>query len=222
MLIPSVVTDNEFLKVNNRLRDFYREERRQIQIYADGVGNLYAMDAGMEKFGVIKQYRDIIEATITETEETIRSDIYPSHMDKFYQLSRDAIFVDAALKGNMRVLRALKRVHRFGKMILDEDRLEELEVDLQQQIELSMIYRKLIDNAMEIFDSIVGYNLNTVMKTLTAVSLLVSVPTLIASIYGMNVGLPLESNPGAFVVVLLTSVLLTIPFYIYLRKRGVL
>ncbi len=165
---------------------------------------------------------DIIEETIKETEETIRSDIYRSHMDKFFQLSRDAIFVDAALKGNMRVLRGLKRVQRFGKMILDEDRLEELEVDLQQQIELSKIYRELIDNAMEIFDSIVGHNLNTVMKTLTAVSLLVSVPTLVASVYGMNVGLPLEQNPAAFIVVLSVSFLLTIPFYIYLRQRGVL
>ncbi|MCK5238361.1 MAG: magnesium transporter CorA family protein [Candidatus Thorarchaeota archaeon] len=165
---------------------------------------------------------DIIEATIKETEETIRSDVYFSRMDRFYQLSRDAIFVDAALKGNMRVLRGLKRVQRFGRMILDEDRLEELEVDLQQQIELSKIYRELIENAMEIFDSIAGHNLNTVMKTLTAVSLLVSVPTLVASIYGMNVGLPLEQNPGAFIVVLAASFMLTIPFYIYLRQRGVL
>ncbi|MDF1540793.1 MAG: magnesium transporter CorA family protein [Candidatus Thorarchaeota archaeon] len=165
---------------------------------------------------------DIIEDTIQKTEETIRSDIYPSHMDKFFQLSRDAIFVDAALKGNMRVLRGLKRVKRFGKMILDEDRLEELEVDLQQQIELSMIYRELIENAMEIFDSIVGHNLNTVMKTLTAVSLLVSVPTLVASIYGMNVGLPLEGAPFAFIAVLAASFMLTVPFYLYLRRRGVL
>ncbi|MFW9921385.1 MAG: CorA family divalent cation transporter, partial [Candidatus Thorarchaeota archaeon] len=122
---------------------------------------------------------DIIEATIKSTEQTIQRDLYPSHMDQFFQLSRDAIFVDAALKGNIRVLRGMKHLQRFGKMILDDDRLEELEVDLQQQIELSKIYRELIENAMEIYDSIVGHNLNTVMKTLTAVSLLVSVPTLI-------------------------------------------
>ncbi|MFW9907661.1 MAG: magnesium transporter CorA family protein [Candidatus Thorarchaeota archaeon] len=165
---------------------------------------------------------DIIEATIKNTEQDIQRDLYPSHMDKFFQLSRDSIYVDAALKGNMRVLRAMKRHHRFGRMILDEDRLEELEVDLQQQIELSMIYRELIENAMEIYDSIVGHNLNTVMKTLTAVSLLVSVPTLIASIYGMNVGLPFMNEPTAFLIVLLASMVLTIPFYVYLRLRGLI
>ncbi|MBN2230766.1 MAG: magnesium transporter CorA family protein [Candidatus Thorarchaeota archaeon] len=165
---------------------------------------------------------DIIEATIKNTEQTIQKDLYPSRMDQFFQLSRDAIFVDAALKGNIRVLRGMKRFQRFGKMILDEDRLEELEVDLQQQIELSKIYRELIENAMEIYDSIVGHNLNTVMKTLTAVSLLVSVPTLIASIYGMNVGLPLEQEPVAFLIVLLASFILTIPFYVFLRMRSLI
>jgi len=165
---------------------------------------------------------DIIESTIKNTEQTIQRDLYPSHMDQFFQLSRDAIFVDAALKGNIRVLRGMKRLHRFGKMILDEDRLEELEVDLQQQIELSKIYRELIENAMEIYDSIVGHNLNTVMKTLTAVSLLVSVPTLVASIYGMNVGLPLERDPLAFIVVLAASIIITIPFYIFLRMRNLI
>jgi len=165
---------------------------------------------------------DIIEETIKVTEATIKKDIYPSHMDKFFRLSRDAIYLDAALKGNMRVLRALKRMQHFGRLIFDEDRLEELEVDLQQQIELSRIYRELIENAMEIYDSIVGHNLNTVMKTLTAVSLLVSVPTLVASLYGMNVGLPLEQEPMAFVGIIGISIIMTFPFLIYLRMKNLL
>jgi magnesium transporter len=165
---------------------------------------------------------DIIETTIKETEHAVKRDLYPRQMDKFFQLSRDAIFVDAALKGNMRVLRGMLRMKKFGKMLLDEDRLQEIEVDLMQQIELSQIYRELIDNAMEIYDSIVGHNLNTVMKTLTAVSLLVSVPTLVASVYGMNIGLPLMNAPEAFILVLSASVALTIPFYLYLRVRNLI
>jgi magnesium transporter len=105
-------------------------------------------------------------------------------------------------------------------MILDEDRLEELEVDLQQQLELSAIYRELIDNAMSAYDSIVGHNLSRVMKTLTSISLLVSVPTLIASLMGMNVGLPFASEPEAFLIVLLASLLITTPFLVYLRLKN--
>lgn len=165
---------------------------------------------------------DIIEETIKKTEATIKKDIYPSHMDLFFRLSRDAIFLDASLKGNMRVLRGLKRMQHFGRLIFDEDRLEELEVDLQQQIELSRIYRELIENAMEIYDSIVGHNLNTVMKTLTAVSLLVSVPTLVASLYGMNVGLPLEQEPMAFIAIIGISIIMTFPFLIFLRMKNLL
>ncbi|MFX1415780.1 MAG: magnesium transporter CorA family protein [Promethearchaeota archaeon] len=163
---------------------------------------------------------DIVDTTIKETEDRILREIYPSQLDRFFQLSRDAIFMEAALKSNMKVLRRMKRLQSFGHLLLDEDRLEELEVDLQQQMELSAIYRELIDNAMKEYDSIVGHNLNTVMKTLTSISLLVSVPTLIASIFGMNVGLPLANEPLAFVVVLLGSLIIAAPLLVFLRVRG--
>jgi len=106
-------------------------------------------------------------------------------------------------------------------MPLDADRLEELEVDLEQQMGLSAIYRDLINNAMNAYDSIVGHNLNKVMKTLTSISLIVSVPTLIASLYGMNVGLPLESDPLAFVIILLFSLIITVPLLLFLRFKNV-
>jgi magnesium transporter len=164
---------------------------------------------------------DFIEETINATEDRIMSEIYPSQLEMFFQLSRDAIFMETSLKANMKVLRRLKRFHVMGRMILDVDRLEELEVDLQQQLELSAIYRELINNAMNSYDSIVGHNLNRVIKTLTSISLLVSVPTLIASIYGMNVDLPLVDNDlTAFSLVLLTSLLITLPLLIFLRRKG--
>jgi len=163
---------------------------------------------------------DLVEATINETEEFIMSEIYPSQLEWFFQLSRDAIFMETSLKANMKVLRRLERFPRVGRLILDEDRLEELEVDLQQQVELSAIYRELIANAMSAYDRIVSHNLNKVIKTLTSISLLVSVPTLIASVYGMNVGLPLQDEPVAFVLVMLGSLCITLPLLLVLRRKG--
>jgi len=163
---------------------------------------------------------DLIEETINETEEVIMTEIYPSQLEWFFQLSRDAIFMETSLKANMKVLRRLERYHVVGRLILDVDRLEELEVDLQQQVELSAIYRELIANAMSAYDSMVGHNLNKVIKTLTSISLLVSVPTLIASVYGMNVGLPLENDPLAFVLIMLASFFITLPLLLFLRTKG--
>ncbi|MFX1482499.1 MAG: magnesium transporter CorA family protein [Promethearchaeota archaeon] len=163
---------------------------------------------------------DYIEEAINKTEEDIMREIYPSQLEWFFQLSRDAIFMETALTANMKVLRRLERFNIIGRMILDVDRLEELEVDLQQQVELSIIYRELIANAMSSYDSIVSHNLNRVIKTLTSISLLVSVPTLIASIYGMNVGLPLENDPSAFMLLMLVSFLVTMPLLLFLRRKG--
>ena len=98
--------------------------------------------------------------------------------------------------------------------------MEELEVDLQQQVELGDIYRELIANAMNAYDSMVNHNLNRVIKTLTSISLLVSVPTLVASVYGMNVGLPLENDPLAFVLIMAASLFITLPLLLFLRTKG--
>ena len=163
---------------------------------------------------------DLVEATINETEDVIMKEIYPSQLEWFFQLSRDAIFMETALKANMKVLRRLMRYHVVGRLILDVDRLEELEVDLQQQVELGDIYRELIANAMNAYDSMVNHNLNRVIKTLTSISLLVSVPTLVASIYGMNVGLPLENDPLAFVLIMAASLFITLPLLLFLRTKG--
>lgn len=163
---------------------------------------------------------DVIEATINSIEESIFTEIYPSQLDRFFQLSRDAIFMEAALKADMKVLRRLKRLRSIGRMVLDEDRLEDLEVDLQQQLELSAIYRDLIENAMNAYDSIVNHNLNKVMKTLTSISLVAMIPTLIASIYGMNVGLPFQNEPYAFVMLIIFSIIITIPVLVYLKIRN--
>ena len=166
---------------------------------------------------------DLIEATINETEGDILSELYPSKHDKFFRLSRDAIFMEAALKSNMKVLRRLIRIQRVGRMILDIDRLEELEVDLQQQLELSQIYRELIQNTMGAYETIVSHNLNRVIKILTSISLLVSVPTLIASLYGMNMRLPFVNSPEdpmAFLVIILLSLIITLPLLLILRWKN--
>ena len=165
---------------------------------------------------------DLIEAIINQTEEAIMREIYPSQLEWFFQLSRDAIFMETSLKSNMKVLRRLKRFNVLGRMILDVDRLEELEVDLQQQVELSAIYRELIANAMNAYDSIVGHNLNKVFKTLTSISLLVSVPSLIAGLMGMNVIYVTENDPRSFVIILLASFLITFPIFLLLRRKGLL
>ena len=172
---------------------------------------------------IIKSFEytlDIVESTINNMEDRLLAELYPSQLDRFFQLSRDTIFMEAALKANMKVLRRLKRVHMIGKMALDTDRLEELEVDLDQQMGLSAIYRDLINNAMNAYDTIVGHNLSKVMKTLTSISLIVSVPTLIASLYGMNVGLPLESDPFAFIIISLFSLIITVPLLFYLKSKN--
>jgi magnesium transporter len=91
----------------------------------------------------------------------------------------------------------------------DEDLLEDVLTETQQAIEMTNISSNILSSMMDAFASIISNNLNSVMKFLASITIIVSLPTLIASFYGMNVSLPLENHTLAFVVVLLFAVLVT-------------
>ena len=82
----------------------------------------------------------------------------------------------------------------------DEDILEDAIIENRQAIEMSKTYSDILTSTMDAYSSIISNNLNGVMKVLTSLTILISVPTLIASIWGMNVELPFEANSYGFVI----------------------
>lgn len=81
-------------------------------------------------------------------------------------------------------------------------------------------YEEVIEGLSSTSDSLISYRINEVIRILTLISVVMMPPTLVASIYGMNVGLPLAEHPLAFVVVLLVIVFSIVGTWVYLRKRG--
>ncbi len=112
-----------------------------------------------------------------------------------YQLSNDLIFLSASIFRNLNALRQMLR-HRkkeFPEELME--RLEDIEIDTRQQHEAVSMYRELLSSTLDAYQSSISNNLNLVLKILASISLILMLPTLIASLYGMNVGLPLENNP---------------------------
>lgn len=80
--------------------------------------------------------------------------------------------------------------------------------------------RNILSGMMDAFASIIANNLNMVMKFLTLITIILMLPTLIASIYGMNVALPWQNSPQAFLIVMLLSVVLsTVGIVVFVRKK---
>ena len=88
--------------------------------------------------------------------------------------------------------------------------MEDTQVELDQATEMCNIYREILTGMMDAFSSIISNNLNIVMKTLAIITLVISIPTLIASIFGMNFDEPLYDMPYAFYIILGVSLLLSI------------
>jgi magnesium transporter len=113
-----------------------------------------------------------------------------------------------ALKSNELMMERLHRSRIFQTYPDDEDLLEDVLTENQQAIEMNSITSNILSSMMDAFASIISNNLNGVMKFLASVTILVSLPQLVASLFGMNVHLPFENTPLAFLFIILISLLI--------------
>ncbi len=118
------------------------------------------------------------------------------------------------------VLQKLVRTKEIRMYEEDQDLLEDVIIENKQAIEMAEIYSNILSGMMDAFASVISNNLNIVMKLLTSITIIIAVPTLVASLFGMNVHLPFERSPIAFVLIVLLSVgLAALAAGIFWRKR---
>ena len=104
----------------------------------------------------------------------------------------------------------------------DEDLLEDAIIENKQAIEMAKIYSDILSGTMDAYASIISNNLNIVMKVLTVITIILSVPTIIASFWGMNVAVPLGNNPFGFYIIAAVTILITSISFIIFKKRNLL
>ena len=115
---------------------------------------------------------------------------------------------------------AASRVLRFYPE--DEELLEDVITENKQAIEMAGIYSNLLSGLMDAFTSIISNNLNIVMRFLTSVTIIVALPTMVYSFFGMNVGLPIQHNPYAALWIVGISVLVSMAATMVLWRRRML
>lgn len=128
-------------------------------------------------------------------------------------------YFTTALKSNELLLERLQRSQIFHVYPDDEDLLEDVLTENQQAIEMVNISNNILSSMMDAFASIISNNLNGVMKFLASVTIVLSIPTIIASFYGMNVRIPFEDSPHAFPIVIGITLLVVIPVVFIFYKR---
>ena len=135
------------------------------------------------------------------------------------KLEKSLVFFSTSLKGNEVVLERMMRLESIKQVPEVEDLLEDVIIENKQAMEMCTIYRDILSGTMDAFASIISNNLNIVMKVLTSLTVLLSVPTLFAAFWGMNVAVPFAGSPYGFYIVLGISAVSALVAFVLLWRR---
>ena len=135
-------------------------------------------------------------------------------------LEKSLVYFSTSLRANTAVLDKFPRMITFFEE--DEDLWDDVLIENRQAIEMSNIYRDILNGTMDTYASIISNNLNVVMKTLTVLTLLVDTPAMIAALWGMNTGVPFEGKLWGFWVVVGINIAICIALIIVFIKKKML
>lgn len=162
----------------------------------------------------LKQMNVMMKAAEEQLEEKMEND----ELQKIMRLERFLIYFTTSMRGNEVVLVRLKKHLRH--LPFDEDLLDDVEVELQQAYATANIYSDILERQRSSYASIISNNLNTIMKQLTVITIILMIPTGIASYFGMNVPNGMEAWGWGFPLILLASVVISLAAYITFKKRN--
>lgn len=170
-------------------------------------------------------YLNLLKTINRETEiaeKELRQTRKNKSLLRLLSLEKSLVYFTTSLKANEVVMERMNR----GKVIKlyeeDEDLLEDVLIENKQAMEMSKIYSDILSGVMDAYSSIISNNLNGVMKILTAITIIISVPTMISSFWGMNVRVPMQDNPWGFAIIIVASVLIAIIVTLVLKKKNYL
>ena len=168
------------------------------------------------------QYLRIIDKKSEVIERKLHQSQKNEELIELLELEKSLVYFTTSLRSNEVVLEKLLRIEKIKKYPEDTDLLEDVSVENKQAIEMANIYSGILSGTMDAFASVISNNLNIVMKFLATVTIVLSIPTMIASFYGMNVnshGMPFADSPYGFAIVLgLTLLLSLFVAYIFNKK----
>ncbi len=172
------------------------------------------------------KYLDVINRTTENIEIELQKATNNKALFQLMEIQKTLVYFSTALKDNDIVLQKIMRMTNSTSANYiktteeDLDLLEDVIIDTRQAIEMVDMHRMILEAMMEGFASIINNNLNQVMKFLAAITIIMSIPTMIGGLWGMNVKVPYGNNPYGFLIVVALSVITSIAVVFYFRKKG--
>ena len=148
------------------------------------------------------RYINEIHSSTSALEDELHESISNEVLLKLFQIEKELVYFTTSLKADTIALARANTARQLRLSEDDRDFLEDAMVEYQQALETATIHANILNGTLDTFASLINNNLNNVMKYLTAATIMLAAPTLIASLYGMNIGLPFQGHPHAFALVM--------------------
>ena len=181
----------------------------------------------------LKYLKDIDKRSV-EIEQGVKKSLRNEELIKLLNLEKSLVYFTTSLRSNEFVLERFRRFYlkrardkevKLTKEILDineedEEFLEDVIVENKQAIDMADIYSNILGNTMDAFATIISNNLNIVMKFLAIITLVMAIPSVITSYYGMNIALPYQKSPLAYLgIIVISCIAMVVVAYILIKKK---
>ncbi|RZJ70934.1 magnesium transporter CorA family protein [Flavobacterium sp.] len=165
------------------------------------------------------KYLKQVNQKIKLAEDNLEKSIKNEELQALLQIEKCLVYFMTSLKGNDILLHRLKNI-RSQRENYDAELLEDVEIELRQAQETTNIYSDILTGTMDAYASVISNNMNNIMKQMTSISIILMIPTVIASFYGMNVPNSLQENPfGLWIIVGISLIFSTFGVLLFRRRR---
>ena len=185
--------------------------------------------ADNRKMMVLKIFEKVVQNSleylkeINQRRNQLEQKLYDSNRNEellqLMRIQKSLVYFVTALRSNELLFMKLERTNFLGLNEEEKEFLNDLIVDTSQALEMANTYTNILVSTLDAFASIISNNLNNVMKRLTSITIILSLPALVAGIYGMNVPIPYQNTQHAFYIPLLLSLSISVVISWYFMKR---
>ena len=199
----------------NMMIDFVSYQQKRGEGFTDYVDMIFRLFLSSAVW-YLKRLKQI-NALIEKSKKNLDKEVNNESLIGLSRLQDSLTYFVTSIRGNENLLAKLKFKLQVDE--LDADLIEDVNIEMSQARETTSIYSDILESTMDTYSSIINNNMNTVMRTLTSVSIIMMLPTLVSSLFGMNLINGMEDSPLGFPLALLISVIVSGATWWVLRHK---
>ena len=199
----------------NMMIDFVSYHQKRGEGFTDYVDMIFRLflSSAVWYLKRLKQVNSLIEKAKHNLDHNVNN-------ESLFRLQDSLTYFVTSIRGNETLLAKLKFKLQVDE--LDADLIEDVNIEMSQARETTNIYSDILESTMDTYSSIINNNMNTVMRTLTSVSIIMMLPTLISSFFGMNLINGMEDSRWGFLIAIFISVIISTVSWLILRHKRLL